>query len=115
MKKPRPQKLQGSTYSMKTGCGMLYITINDDQEGMFELFSSLGKSGGCASSQIESISRLISLSLRSGVDPKQIIKQLIGISCHQFIKAEENSVMSCADAIAKIIKLHLEQKEVQNG
>jgi ribonucleoside-diphosphate reductase alpha chain len=115
MKKARPHKLPGATYSFKTGCGTMYVTVNEDEENVFEVFATMGKAGGCASSQIESIGRLISLSLRSGVEPKQIVRQLSGISCHQYIKADENSAMSCADAIAKIIKFHLEQKEVSHG
>ena len=116
MKKPRPQKLPGTTYSIRTGCGEMYITINEDHEHMFEVFATMGKAGGCASSQIEAIGRLISLALRSGVDAKQIIKQLMSISCHWAITIDDNTKsLSCADAIAKTIKLHLEQKEVSNG
>ena len=115
MKKPRPQKLPGTTYSIRTGCGEMYITINEDHEHMFEVFATMGKAGGCASSQIESIGRLISLALRSNVDPNQIVKQLSGISCHQSLTVDNIKIMSCADAIAKIIKIHLNQKKVQNG
>jgi ribonucleoside-diphosphate reductase alpha chain len=115
MKKPRPQKLPGATYSIRTGCGIMYVIVNEDQEQIFEVFATMGKAGGCASSQVESIGRLISLALRSNVDPNQIVKQLSGISCHQSLIVDNVKIMSCADAIAKIIKLHLEQKEVQNG
>ena len=112
MKKARPQKLPGTTYSIRTGCGTMYVTINEDQEQIFEIFASMGKAGGCASSQIESIGRLISLALRSGVIPNQIVKQLMSISCHQPVTIDENTrSLSCADAIAKTIKFHLEQKE----
>jgi ribonucleoside-diphosphate reductase alpha chain len=114
MKKARPVKLPGTTYQTKTGCGPLYVTINEDNGTVFEIFASMGKAGGCAASQIESIGRLISLGLRSGVLPEQIIKQLSGISCHQSLTINEDTkIMSCADAIAKIIKLHMEAK--QNG
>jgi ribonucleoside-diphosphate reductase alpha chain len=115
MKKARPQTLPGSTYSVRTGCGTMYVTINEDENNVFEVFASMGKAGGCASSQIEAIGRLISLALRSGVDVKQIIKQLMSISCHWAITIDDNTKsLSCSDAIAKTIKLHLEQKEVAN-
>ncbi|MCK5540574.1 MAG: vitamin B12-dependent ribonucleotide reductase, partial [Deltaproteobacteria bacterium] len=83
-KRDRPQALVGRTYQMSTGCGPLYVTINDDEKGLaFELFNTIGKAGGCAASQSEAIGRLVSLAWRSGQQPEPIIKQLIGISCHK--------------------------------
>ena len=61
------------TERVRTGHGNMYVTINVDSEGdsqPFELFGTLGKSGGCDSAQLEAISRLVSLALRSGVDPR---------------------------------------------
>ena len=100
-KRDRPQALVGRTYQMTTGCGPLYVTINDDEKGLsFELFNTIGKAGGCAASQSEAIGRLVSLAWRSGQQPEPIIKQLIGISCHKPAGFGENRVTSCADAIA---------------
>ena len=112
IKRTRSQKLQGTTYSIKTGCGMMYITINSDEIGLFEVFVSFGKAGGCAASQLEAIGRSISLGLRYGVPPDQFIKQLQGISCHSPMVEQGNKVLSCADAIAKTFKLHMSDKPV---
>jgi len=111
IKKSRQQKLPGCTYQTKTGCGTLYITINEDEGCPFEVFITMGKAGGCAASQLESIGRLVSLGLRYGAPPAQFVKQLQGISCHSPIVAEGNKVLSCADAIAKAIKLHMDGKD----
>lgn len=107
VKRERPKALKGATYQMKTGCGALYITINEDDAGLFELFTTMGKAGGCASSQCEAIGRLVSLAWRSSISAKQVIKQLVGISCHKPSGFGDNKVLSCADAVAKAIELHL--------
>lgn len=113
IKKNRPKALNGKTYQMITGCGSVYVTINEDETGsMFELFGAMGKAGGCAASQSEAIGRLVSLSWRSGVEAEQVVKQLQGISCHQSVGIGPTRIMSCADAVAKAIQLHM-SKEVE--
>jgi ribonucleoside-diphosphate reductase alpha chain len=106
-KRERPKVLKGWTYQMQTGCGPLYITINQDSTGLFELFTTMGKAGGCAASQNEAIGRLVSLCWRSGIQARQVIKQLQGISCHSPSGFGENKVLSCADAVAKAIRSHM--------
>ena len=102
--KERPAILIGKTTEITTGCGKMYVTINQDQEGnVFEVFTSIGKAGGCAQSQSEAIGRLISLNLRSGVEPEFIIKQLKGISCHMPYGFGTQRVLSCADAVGKAL------------
>lgn len=103
--KPRPKVLVGRTVEMMTGCGKLYVTINQDENGEpFEVFTSMGKAGGCAQSQCEAIGRLISIDLRSGGDLDRIIKQLKGISCHMRYGFGPNTVLSCSDAVGKALE-----------
>lgn len=104
----RPEVLKGVTRLMKTGCGNLYVTINKDQEEkLFEVFTNIGKAGGCAASQAEAIGRLISLALRSGIEPEEIVKQLKGISCHAPVWSGNGKITSCSDAIAKAIEAEI--------
>ncbi len=110
-KRERPRALTGSTYQMETGCGPLYITINEDENGLFELFTTMGKAGGCAASQCEAIGRLVSLSWRSGGQARQTVKQLIGITCHKPAGFGDNRITSCADAVAKAVQLHMANEE----
>ena len=107
--KRRPLILNGKTIRMETGCGSLYVTVNEDDEGVFEVFNTMGKAGGCAASQCEAIGRLISLAWRSDVDVERVVKQLRGIHCQKPFGFGDNRVNSCADAIGRAIQIFLKQ------
>ncbi len=103
----RSKITSGITERVTTGCGYIYVTVNSDEQGICEVFSSLGKAGGCASAQLEAICRLISLALRSGVDVASVVRQLRGIRCPSIAWEEGKSILSCADAIASVLEKHI--------
>lgn len=105
--RPRPRVVSGKTIVTSTGCGKLYVTINEDEHGIFEVFLRLGKSGGCSASQTEAIGKLISLALRCNVNPEEIVRKLKGIRCPQLMWQDGEAITSCADAIAKVLEKYL--------
>jgi ribonucleoside-diphosphate reductase alpha chain len=134
----RPRTTQGVTERVRTGHGNMYVTINFDESGKaFEVFGTLGKAGGCDSAQLEAISRLVSLALRSGIDPTQIVDQLRGITCcpawdsgtlvrsspdavalaleHQLTEAADPSMEGPAAPAAQAVQLKLSTQPNSNG
>ncbi len=109
--RPRPDMMFGTTTRRRTSCGDLYLTVNRDEEDKpFEAFATMGKAGGCEGSFNEAIGRLISLCMRAGVTPRDIVKQLIGIRCNKPFGIGPDKVLSCSDAVAKIFNQSLEAK-----
>lgn len=103
----RPEITFGVTERVKIGCGNLYVTVNSDEDGICEVFTSLGRNGGCPS-QSEATARLVSMALRAGIDVQEIIDQLKGIRCMSTIRKsslmKDMKVLSCPDAIGKAIE-----------
>ena len=100
--RPCPKTMLGSTTKVKTGCGSLFLTVNEDNEGVFEIFTNLSKAGGCPA-QSEATARILSVALRCGVDPKVLVEQLKGIRCLSTIARRKEDkdivVRSCPDPI----------------
>jgi ribonucleoside-diphosphate reductase alpha chain len=114
MPRPRPEVIFGTTTKVSTGCGNLYVTINLDEENKpFELFTQMGKAGGCAASQLEATGRLVSLAFRAGVEVKSIIEQLRNIRCPSPSWEKGQRIFSCADAIARVIERRLVNDQAQ--
>ncbi len=101
--RPRPEITMGITERMHIGCGNLYVTVNYDENGICEVFTSTGKAGGCPS-QSEATARLVSIALRSGVSLDEILSQLRGIRCPSTIRQQGMKCTSCPDAIARVVK-----------
>ena len=107
-KRPRPEIMNGSTYRIKTGYGKLYVTVNNDEKGVpFEVFATIGKSGGFFQEQSEAICRLISLALRSGVAAGEVSGDLKGIRGPMPVFTDKGTVLSLPDALGKILEQHV--------
>ena len=106
MSDTRPKALAGVTYQAETGCGKMYVTINPSA-GFPEIFIHLGKAGGCAAAQNQSIGRLSATVLRLGGSLEMIIKELQGTKCHR--------APSCADTLADVLAKHCGGYEKKKG
>lgn len=113
----RPKETQGTTYRIEVGCGHLYVTAARGNGELIEIFATLGKSGGCAMSQLEGLTRSISLGLKYGVPVQEYINELEFVRCpspalnpNEAIGSSEE-IGSCTDAIAKVLKKELGKKD----
>ena len=98
----------GATHCKKCACGTLYITTNLDKKGnLVEVFTHTSK-GGICQANLNAVTRMISLGLRSGIKIEEIVDQLKSIHCPacQMTKAKGNPVdgMSCPDIMSRTIK-----------
>lgn len=109
--KVRPPQTTGSTYCIEVGCGKIYATIAQ-ADSYQEVFLKLGKAGGCPAAWLDGVGRLITFALNEGVEVEVITKALIGIRCPspKWI-SEGDEVLSCCDAIAKVLKTWKEEKD----
>jgi hypothetical protein len=100
----RPAVLRGRTVQSNVGCGPLYITLNEDENGKpFEVFFKLGKSGSCQQSYLEALGVAMSVGLRYGADPQKFIDKFEGMRCPnpKMRNAEGPTTLSCADGISQ--------------
>jgi len=112
--RPRPAVVSGTTEEIPTGLGDLYVTINEDSWGPFEIFARIGKSGGEANALTEAVGRLISLALRSGIEIKSIIKHLKGIRGSAPVWQKGELILSVPDAIGKALERFISRKNTLN-
>lgn len=98
----------GATHCKKCACGTLYVTTNLDKDGnLVEVFTHTSK-GGICQANLNAVTRMISLGLRSGIKIDEIEDQLKSIHCPacQMAKAKGHEIdgMSCPDIMSRTIK-----------
>ena len=107
-----PKSSNSITLKYDTACGNLYLILCFDNDfDLLAIIPSLGKSGCCAHSQLEGITRAISMGLQYGVPPEKYVEQLKDIKCPSRVSGEDGC-FSCADAISIAINKFLKIKTV---
>lgn len=110
--KDRPDIVYGFTQKINTGLGQLYLTVNEMDGKPFELFATIGKSGRSITAKAEAIGRLVSLTLRTGVEVKEIVNQLKGIGGEHPVFQKKGLLLSIPDAIAWVLETRYMKKPV---
>jgi len=111
----RPRILTGSTLKFRMPQGALYVTINSDEEGVKEVFVTLGKSGADVKADSEAIGRLISLYLQQGGKVEYVIRSLKGIQGESFTWDNGTPLYSMPDAVAKALEFYIGLPEESKG
>lgn len=102
--KDRPEVIYGFTQKVQTGLGTLYLTVNEVDGKPFEVFATIGRSGRSITAKAEAIGRLVSLALRSGIEVREIVKQLKGIGGEHPVFQKKGLLLSIPDAVAWVLE-----------
>ncbi len=100
----RPDIVEGFTQKVKTGLGVLYLTVNEIDGQPFEVFTTIGKSGRSITAKAEAIGRLVSLCFRSGVPVRDVVQQLKGIGGEHPVFQKKGILLSIPDAISWVLE-----------
>jgi ribonucleoside-diphosphate reductase alpha chain len=111
----RPQSLTGITKQIPTGCGMMLVTVNmDENNNVFEVLMRAGANGGC-SAYTDAVARLLSISLRHGMPLEVLIDQLRSVRCDNFrYQAGKDSSLkgkSCPDVVGRFLQEIVDKKK----
>lgn len=109
--KERSQFMRSITTKMAVEpYGSIYLTATLDENGnIFEIFSSIGKSGQMLKTMMEALSRIISIALRSGTNIQDVIGTLKFMSgtdrwIYDTFDKKEIEVNSIPDMLARMLE-----------
>ncbi len=112
----KPEVLFGQTVRVQCACGPLVVTVNQDEEGRIrEVLLRMEKSGGCISSHLDALGRMLSLLFSAGVDPEVVIKELEGINCSSVGWHKGRRIYSCADAVSYVLREMMNRTKNKEG
>ena len=107
---PTSDDVIGLKRKLSGGCGSLHLQVYFDRNTgkMTEVFVNKGGGGGC-NSNLNALSRMISIALRAGVDVNDVADQLAStINCPSFASSRAKGInlspgSSCASAVGKAL------------
>jgi len=106
----RSPVLFGATFKINTPGGKAYVTINEDDDGLREVFVHISKAGSEITTHVEAEGRLISNSLKHWLPPTTLIGHLAGHKSNPIFDSGR-SVKSVPDAVAIVMQEYLDRYE----
>ena len=106
----RPRFLPGVTFRINTPGGKAYVTINEDEEGIREVFAHISKAGSEIGSHVEAEGRLISYALKHRNPVAGLVNHLSGQKSNP-IWEHGRSIKSVPDAMAKCMQEYIDHWE----
>jgi len=109
----RPRSYPSVSKHFVTGCGSIFVHVSfDENDNPVELFANMGKAGGCSMAMLEAVGKATSIGLRCGIDPREFIKQYIGIRCPNPHWDNKEQQLSCMDVMGKALRSAVEGKKL---
>ena len=101
----RPKSLGGRTHFVQTGHGPWYVTLNEDPVTgkPIEVFITPRNNDPCTIAASSAVAKLVSLSLRSGVDVEVLADGIKGLECGHPIWSDGKLIKSAWDALAQLL------------
>jgi ribonucleoside-diphosphate reductase alpha chain len=90
-------------------CGKIYITVGEQEGKVYEVFATIGKSGGCTTCFLQALTLSISQGIRHGVPLDIYVKKLIGTRCPSPSFDSGTNYLSCVDAIGQVLQKKAEE------
>lgn len=109
----RPGEVPAEVIKVTVGCGNLYVIVSRNWGKMFEVFATLGKTGQCVSSQMSTLTTMITMGLRHHVPAEVLYSKLVGTRCPTPTVTKGVEYLSCGDAIGQVMKA--EQEKIEKG
>jgi ribonucleoside-diphosphate reductase alpha chain len=102
----RPPVLFGATFKINTPGGKAYITVNEDDRGIREVFIHISKAGSEITTHVETEGRLISHALKAGIPAEDIVRHLAGHKSNPIFD-RGRSIKSVPDAVAVVLQEYM--------
>lgn len=104
--------LPGATRQVKTGCGPIFVTINEDKYGVVEVFTNMNPAGGCADAQTATCGILASGLLQNNGDPYYVIRHLNATNCPK--KNDIAKEKCCPQAVSEAVKEYIDIRKLSS-